>query len=102
MVTEWDQADYTHLHETPTNDVAEVVDIGMKGIAEPSMPVFGSGRIATPTRFVQDISRGILARQSKADEEIARGTLCPSVPFRIPLEIKAFVKPYRVIAFRVH
>jgi hypothetical protein len=96
------KTDYTHLHETPTNDVAEVVNIGMKGVAEPSMPTSGGGRIAIPTRFVQNVSRGILARQSEAGEEIARGPLRPGVLWRLPPKIKPFVKPYRVIAFGVH
>jgi hypothetical protein len=70
----------------------------MKWVAELSMP----GCVATPTRFVQNVPRGILARQSKAGEEIPRGPLRPGVPSRLPLKIKVFVKPHRVVAFGVH
>ena len=45
-----------YLHETPTNDVSKVIDIGLKRIAARSTPMFGCRRIATSTWFVKDVS----------------------------------------------
>ena len=90
------------LHKLLSHKVANVIYVSLKRITASPPLMFRRRLVSTSQRFVQCISGGILARQTKVNEEVAGRALRPSISFCNTLEVPISIDLDRVKPIRIH